>query len=172
MWLTTILSFFPLRSRKRKQEEEEESDDEEIDKEEGYESSDDEDLQSDSDSSDDEDDFIDSEGDNRIMPWVRGRWEWGNVTEDVNGETSFQTIDGDKIFCTRRWSSGRTARGLNWYARGVMVKGERALISKQRKRTITLERVFRQKSTMSQVPYREFTIFYFILLMSLIFKLC
>ena len=148
--LTIFLSFFPLRSRKRKQEEEAESDNEDIDNEEGddYAASDDEDLESDTGSSDEEDDFIDSEGDNRVRPGVRLKHEWASV--DIS---SFQTVDGDKIFYTNYWHGGRVA--LHWKVKGVLTKVQRALVSKQRKRTITLERVFSGRPTLSQVPYRE-----------------
>ena len=156
---------FPtLRSRKRKQEEEEEDyDDEDIDKneEEEYDLSDEEDAESYGvDSSDDEDEIIDDEGDNRAKPAVRNRYFWNNVTD----QSSFQTVDGaDKLF--RRYYDGRTR--LHWNTRGVLSSGQRALVSKQRTRTIKLERVFGRSSKLTQVPYRElstFIFFYFITL--------
>ena len=152
--LTIILSFFPLRSRKRKQEEEgEESDDEDIDKEDDeneYASSDDEDLQSDAASSDDDDEFIDSEGDTRVRPGVRQRHEWGSF--DLS---SFQTVDGDKIFYTDHWYGRRVS--LYWKVKGVLTKAMYALVRKQRKRTITLEGVIGRRSRLTQVPYRKLT---------------
>jgi hypothetical protein len=44
---------------------------------------------------------------------------------------------------------------LNWEARDAHEKGRQALISKQRKRSITLERVLGQNTKLSQVPYRK-----------------
>ena len=158
--------FFPRRSRKRKQEEEEEIDDEDIGKNEedeyalSDEEAEEEDLQSDDDSSDDEDGFIDSEGDNRVKPGYRNRNFWWDVNdEDLS---TFKTVDGDKIFRTA-WN-GR--KFLSWDAQSVLKRAERALESKQKKRTIKLERVFGRSLKLTQVPYRELTtsLHYFIIL--------
>jgi hypothetical protein len=159
----------PHRSRKRKQEEEEEYDDEDIDKngEDEYDLSDDEeDLQSDAVSSDDKDEFIGSEGDNRAKPVVHSRYFWNKPTE----QSSFQTVDGvGKLFRTSWWRQGPF---MPWDIRGVLANGQRALVwSKQKKRTITLEREFGSRSLkLTQVPYRELTIIIFICFITLIFK--
>ena len=152
---------FSLRSRKRKQEEEEEEfDDEDIGKneEDEYDLSDEEaeeeDLQSDADSSDDEDGFIGDKGDNRVKPSSRNRYFWYKVTD----LSPFQSIDEDKIFRTS-WSGHKF---LCWDAERAVIRGERALESKQKKRTIKLERVFGRSSRLTQVPYRELTTFIFI----------
>ena len=146
---------FPAhRSRKRKQEEEGEDYDEDIAQngEDEYYLSDDEDLQSGVDSSDDEDEIIDDKGDNRVEPAVRNRYFWYNVTD----QSSFKTVDGvDKLFHTPYYRGGRTV--LHWNTRGVLSSGQRALVSKQKKRTIKLERVFGRSLKLTQVPYRELT---------------
>ena len=167
MCLTINLSFFPLRSRKRKQEEEEEFDDEDVGKneEDDYASSEEEDLQSDDDTSDDEDEFISDEGDNRVNPGVRNRYS--NFWYNIQDLSPFQSVDGDKIFRTD-WN-GR--KRLHWDAREAIEKGERDLVSKQRKRTIKVEMFGRRK--ISQVPYRELLmLFYFCFFISLRFNIC
>ena len=163
MCLTINLSFFPHRSRKRKQEEEEEEDyDEDIDKngEEEYDLSDEEeDLQSDAESSDDKDEFIGSEGDNRVKPVFR----IGSFCNKLTEQSSFQTVDGvNKLFRTPWW---RQNPFMPWNIRGVLTNGQRALVwSKQKKRTIALEREFGSRSLkLTQVPYRELTTFIFII---------
>ena len=162
MCLTIICHFPTLRSRKRKQEEEEEEyDDEDIDKngEDEDALSDEEDVQSDVDSSDDKDEFIGSDGDNRVKPVVHSRYFWNKPTE----QSSFQTVDGvGKLFRTSWWNQGPF---MPWNIRGVFTNGQRALVwSKQKKRTITLEREFGSKSLkLTQVPYRELTTFIFII---------
>ena len=149
---------FLHRSRKRKQEEEEEHyDDVDIAKneEEEYDlSDDDEDLQSDIDSSDDGDEFMSDEGDNRVKPAVRNSNFWLNVTD----QSSFQTVDGvDKLFHAPYYNGRRTV--LHWNTRGVLSMAQCALESKQRKRTIKLERVFGRSLKLTQVPYRELSAF-------------
>jgi len=140
------------RSRKRKQEEESDDDDfDGDDEEDNYASSDDEDLQSDAASSDDEDDFIDDEGDNRVVPSIRGKREW--YLREGEQRNSYQSVDGGKIFHTYHNWRGRQITNLTWNARGALSTGQRALVSRQRKRSITLERVFGRSSKLSQVPY-------------------
>ncbi len=154
----------PLRSRKRKQEEESDDDDidKEVDDDNEYASSDDEDLPSDFDGSDDDNDDDDEfiESDDRPLPRVRYEEE-----KDGDADLSLlQSVDGDKIF-RLSWWSGRTI--LSWTARRSIINGQNDLLfSKQRKRSIILERVFGRSSTLSQVPYRKLTVFiYFIVLM-------
>ncbi len=48
---------------------------------------------------------------------------------------------------------------LTWEARWSISKAQRALLSEQRKRSITLERVFGRNSKLTQVPYRKLSIF-------------
>ena len=147
---------FPThRSRKRKQEEEEESDDEDIVKneEDEYTLSDDEDLQSDVDLSDDE--FMNDEGDNRVKPGFRERYYWYDLRFNNVDENPFQTVDGvNKLFYTSRWTQRPS---LHWDVQAAVTRAERALESKQRKRTITLERAFSRSLRLTQVPYRELT---------------
>ena len=146
--LILLFVIFLLFHRSRKRKQEDESDEEDFDEDEDdYASSDDEDCQSDDASSDDEDEFSDGEeGDNRVTPILRDRYEWGNKSSDADQRSLFQSIDGDnKLF--------RTV--LSWEARGVLVKGQKSLVSKQRKRSITLERIFGRSSKLSQVPYRK-----------------
>eukprot|EP00984_Skeletonema_dohrnii_P004626 scaffold1634_cov118-Skeletonema_dohrnii-CCMP3373.AAC.24 len=140
------------RSRKRKQEEESDDDDFDGDEEEAnFASSDDEDRQSDAASSDDEDDFIDDEGDNRVIPSIRRKREW--YLREGEQRNSYQSVDGGKIFHTYQIWNGRQITNLAWNARGALSTGQRALVSRQRKRSITLERVFGRSSKLSQVPY-------------------
>eukprot|EP00985_Skeletonema_marinoi_P006169 scaffold2682_cov90-Skeletonema_marinoi.AAC.2 len=136
------------RSRKRKQEDESnDEDDVDIDKKDDYISYDDEHLQSDAESSDDEDDYIDGKEDNRVVPSIRGTWEW------KRGElSSYQSVDGSMIFDTYGWR-GEDVTTLSWDANVVITTGQKALVSNQRKRSITLERVFGRSSKLSQVPY-------------------
>ena len=162
------MSFFPLRSRKRKQEEEEEYDDEDIGKNEedeyalSDEEAEEEDLQSDDDSSDDDDEFISDEGDNRVRPGSRNRNFWWDVNdEDLN---TFKTVDGADNIVRTSWN-GR--KFLSWDAQSVLKRAERALESKQKKRTIKLERVFGRSLKLTQVPYRELTTFIFIYFITL-----
>ena len=63
----------------------------------------------------------------RAKPTVRNRWQWR--TKDFNDDTqnSFQSVDGDKIFCT--WSDG--SRHLDWDAAGTLSKGMKSLVAKQ-----------------------------------------
>ncbi|KAK1732513.1 leucine-rich repeat protein [Skeletonema marinoi] len=132
------------RSRKRKQEDESnDEDDVDIDeKDDDYVSYDDEDLQSDVESSDD-----DGEGDNRVVPSIRDKWGW------KSGElSSYQTVDGSMIFDTYGWR-GEDVTTLSWDAKGALTRGQQALVSEQRKRSITLERVFGRSSKLSQIPY-------------------
>ncbi len=146
---------FPLRSRKRKQEEE--SDDEDaVDREEEEEEedalSDEEDLQSD----DDEDEFIDSKGDNRVMPKTSERYVGQDASHNADPSVH-ESVDGDKIFCSYYWDP-RGRMQLRWEARSSILKAQNTLLSsKQRKRSITLERVFRRNSKLTQVPYRKLT---------------
>ena len=147
----------PLRSRKRKQEEESDDEDDidkEVDDDNEYASSDDED---DFDGSEDDDEFIES--DERPLPRVRYEGKDGYADLSLH-----QSVDGDKIF-RLSWWSGRNL--LSWAARRSIINGQNDLLfSKQRKRSIILERVFGRSSTLSQVPYRKLTVFiYFIVLM-------
>ena len=152
----------PLRSRKRKQEEESDGEDDidkEVDDDNEYASSDDEDLPSDFDVSDDDDDDEFIESDERPLPRVRYEGKDGYADLSLH-----QSVDGDKIF-RLSWWSGRNL--LSWAARRSIINGQNDLLfSKQRKRSIILERVFGRSSTLSQVPYRKLTVFiYFIVLM-------
>lgn len=150
MRLQHIYHFSTHRSRKRKQEDESnDEDDVDIDKKDDYISYDDEHLQSDAESSDDEDDYIDGKEDNRVVPSIRGTWEW------KRGElSSYQSVDGSMIFDTYGWR-GEDVTTLSWDANVVITTGQKALVSNQRKRSITLERVFGRSSKLSQVPYRK-----------------
>ncbi|KAK1739999.1 leucine-rich repeat protein, partial [Skeletonema marinoi] len=141
------------RSRKRKQEEE--SDDNGLDgddEEDNYASSDDEDRQSDAASSEGEDDFIDDEGDTRVIPSTRSMYQWRlREGEQTN---SYQSVDGGKIIGNYHcYFTGGQYTNLTWNARGALSTGQKALVSKQRKRSIKLERVFGHSSNLSQVPY-------------------
>ena len=155
--LILLFVIFLLFHRSRKRKQEDESDEEDFDEDEDdYASSDDEDCQSDDASSDDEDEFSDGEeGDNRVTPILRDIYECCNKSSDADQRSLFQSIDGDdKIFETiNSWHKVRTS--LSWEARGVLVKGQKSLVSKQRKRSITLARIFGRSSKLSQVPYRK-----------------
>ncbi len=167
------MSFFRHRSRKRKQEEEEEEEEyyeEHIDKngEDEYDLLDEEeDLQSDAESSDGEDEFMNDEGDNRVKPGFRERYYWYDPRFNNVDENPFQTVDGvNKLFYTSRWTQRPS---LHWDVQAAVTRAERALESKQRKRTITLERAFSRSLRLTQVPYRE--LLFFIYFITLIFKL-
>ena len=154
-----ILSFSTHRSRKRKQEEESDEEDD-YDKDEEDDSPNDEDLQSDAASSDDEDDFIDDdyegEGDNRVVPTLYDSDSWYRKSREADQRSLFQSVDGDKIFRSYHcWFGGGRFTNLSWDVRGALSKGQKALVAKQRKRSITLERVFGRSSKLSQVPYRK-----------------
>eukprot|EP00574_Skeletonema_japonicum_P001287 CAMPEP_0201741184 /NCGR_PEP_ID=MMETSP0593-20130828/46684_1 /ASSEMBLY_ACC=CAM_ASM_000672 /TAXON_ID=267983 /ORGANISM="Skeletonema japonicum, Strain CCMP2506" /LENGTH=750 /DNA_ID=CAMNT_0048235513 /DNA_START=170 /DNA_END=2419 /DNA_ORIENTATION=- len=137
------------RSRKRKQEEESDDEDDidkEVDDDNEYASSGDEDLPSDFDGSDDDDDDEFIESDDRPLPRVRYEGKDGYADLSLH-----QSVDGDKIF-RLSWWSGRNL--LSWAARRSIINGQNDLLfSKQRKRSIILERVFGRSSTLSQVPY-------------------
>ena len=169
--LTINLSFFPLRSRKRKQEEEEEEfDEEDVGKIKGdeYALSDDEDLQSDIESSDDGDEFMSDEGDNRVEPDICWSDSWNEEPDDL---CSYQSVDGEgKLF----WTTWGGARRLTWEAASALTNGQYELLSRQRKRTITLESDFLTERALTQVPYRELTtlIYFRCLLISFIFNIC
>ena len=150
-----LLLLFTHRSRKRKQEEE--SDDNDFDgddEEDNYASSDDEDRLSDAASSEGEDDLIDDEGDTRVIPSTRSMYQWRlREGEQTN---SYQSVDGSKIIGNHHcYFTGGQYTNLTWNARGALSTGQKALVSKQRKRSIKLERVFGHSSNLSQVPYRK-----------------
>lgn len=84
------------------------------------------------------------------MPDEGERYDWKDVrSADLSLN---QSVDGDKIFNTNYWHGGRQ---LSCYVGGSIVDGQKALLSRQMKRSITLERVFRRWMERSQVPYRK-----------------
>jgi len=106
------------------------------------------------------------------MPNSHSRGNWHRNSRKADVQNLFQSVDGNKIFSTDYWyefdglsyaSSATIGTSLTSDALNALTKGQQALVSKQRKRSITLEGVFgrsrRAKSKLSQVPYRKLTYF-------------
>ena len=79
-------------------------------------------------------------------------------------KTSFQTVDGDKIFYSYGSYDPSTEsyiqrHYLKWWAERDMVRAEEELLEDQEEHSIVLDRCsFSQESTMTQIPWREFVV--------------
>jgi hypothetical protein len=138
---------------KRKQSDEE-SYDEHFYEDDDFASSNEEHNQSDA-SSDDEDErgSESRRTDNRVELRANPSYKWRLISRDANHRRSFQSVDGDEIFCVNMW--GGVHPVLTRDAAGALGTAQKSLIDKQGKRSITLERIFHRKTRITQVPYRK-----------------